>query len=131
VIVRRLWSRPESKKGTAPNSDRGLDVVADPFSLVLSESGRPSQRETLSSVELWWLARAYESNTSKQACEKCSAPLNRRPRLSIGFDSHGDWPASFTVTCSGWRRHRHIAHVLQDSGDLLLGRLHWIGNVSV
>jgi hypothetical protein len=74
--------------------------------------------------ELWWIQRAYQHIAAVSSCLKCGAELDRLVRASnASGPSEGGVPGYVIETrCGGWRRHRLVAMVSSDTGDLVLGR---------
>ena len=71
--------------------------------------------------ELWWLERAYEHIATGSICGEvwCGG----EPQVHA-IDSSNVPESTFgcvSTRCEGWRRHRLIALVSIDSGDLILG----------
>ena len=74
--------------------------------------------------ELWWLQRAYEHIAIVSSCQKCGAQLDRRVRAVSASGPSAGAALGYVIgtRCGGWRRHRLVAMVSIDSGDLVLGR---------
>ena len=74
--------------------------------------------------ELWWLERAYEHIAIVSPCQKCGTQLNRRVRAVRASRTFAGGVVGYVMgtRCGGWRRHRLVAMVSIDSGDLVLGR---------
>ena len=74
--------------------------------------------------ELWWIERAYEHIATVSSCLKCGAELDRLVRAFAASDTSEGGVLGYVIEtrCGGWRRHRLVAMVSIDSGDLILGR---------
>ena len=97
--------------------DRAHDVeVCAP---VAGDEGRPG------AVDLWLIHLIYEVIAAESTCVKCGASLGRRLRLVPPFVDSPllDWRVLVVTRCEGWRRHRHVANVVEGSKSLLFGRL--------
>ena len=79
------------------------------------------QGSDLTDLDLWLLHGIYAVIAAESNCERCGAPLGRGLRVAPSLPS---LPVSVVTRCTGWRRHRHIAEVHEESHDLLLGPLH-------
>jgi hypothetical protein len=81
-----------------------------------------SGRRQLSAVETWLLRLAYEDMAAQLGCGKCGASLGRELRFVPPSDADPpSWRVLAVTRCSGWRRHRHTADVIESSNDLVLG----------
>lgn len=107
-----LWSNPDW--GTFHTA---RDEVAAPPRIVKDEVDHDDG-------ELWWIERAYELIAIVSSCPKCGAQLDRRVRAvsATGTSAGGALGYVIGTRCGGWRRHRLVAMVSIDSGDLVLGR---------
>jgi hypothetical protein len=106
-----LWGNPDH--GTFYNAG---DEVAAPLRMVKED---PNHNHG----ELWWIERAYEHIAMISPCLRCGAELGRRLRaIGASGTSEGEFGYVIETRCGGWRRHRLVAVVSIDSGDLVLGR---------
>jgi hypothetical protein len=74
--------------------------------------------------ELWWIERAYERIAVDSSCPTCGAQLARRVRAVRASGTSASRALGYVLEtrCGSWRRHRYVAMVWIDSGDLVLGR---------
>jgi hypothetical protein len=77
-------------------------------------------------IDLWLIQLTYAFVAAGSRCSRCDAPLGRDLRVvpSPVGPAPSRWHVSVVTRCTGWRRHRHTAHVARPSKDLLLGALH-------
>lgn len=87
-----------------------------PEELVHSE---PAERCT--AADVWMVERAYEHIASRSYCYRCGAPLTRRRQIEETGPESRSWHLTIATHCRGWRRHRHLATVTEEAGDLVLG----------
>lgn len=75
--------------------------------------------------ELWWIERAYAHIATRSSCLKCGSALDRPMHASAASGSFGNGALGYVIEtrCGGWRRHRLVAMVTIDAGELVLGRL--------
>lgn len=112
-----FWSRgidpPFSGLFDPPNSTHDPDDCT-------SQAGHEGRKQP-SDLEFRLIQLAYECVADQSCCGRCGATLSpniRAARLSPG-NSKGH--IKVATNCSAWRRHRHIAHVVDESQDLRLG----------
>jgi hypothetical protein len=71
-------------------------------------------------IDLLLIRVTYTIGVTTTTCGKCGARLGR-VQVSPSFrDNLPAWPVLIRARCRGWRRHRHLAHATEASGDLQL-----------
>jgi hypothetical protein len=73
-------------------------------------------------LDLWLIRLVYAAPAGQTPCVRCGAPLDRRLRLATQYGGGSPyWRVSVAARCHGWRRHRHVALVIDSSSGLQLG----------
>jgi|RhiMetdeSRZDD1v2_1073273.scaffolds.fasta_scaffold1280029_1 hypothetical protein len=73
------------------------------------------------SVEVRLIELAYRVIASESRCARCGAALERVQLATPSAPDHPPRTVSIVTTCSGWRRHVHVANADEVSNDLKLG----------
>jgi hypothetical protein len=74
-------------------------------------------------IDLELVRVVYEVLVERVGCGLCGAPLH--PAIAVEVTRGSFTAARIVVTahCRGWRRHRHLAGVVERAGDLRFGQL--------
>jgi len=75
----------------------------------------------LTAIDLWMIELTYGFVAAESRCTRCGTPLGRGLRVTPSVTTHSPWIVSILTRCRGWRRHRHVATVVEASNDLALG----------
>jgi hypothetical protein len=75
----------------------------------------------LTAVNLWLIQLTYQFVAAESHCSRCGDTLGRGLRVIPSAAEQSPWTVSIITRCHGWRRHRHLATVVEVSNDLMLG----------
>jgi hypothetical protein len=75
--------------------------------------------DLMTDLDLDVIRSVYEVIAEQFQCAACSADLRTTVHVRLGAVGSGGG-AVVTVRCRGWRRHRHSAQVVDESGHLVL-----------
>jgi hypothetical protein len=73
-------------------------------------------------ADVWALEIFYAVIAGGSTCSACGAPLGRTLRVCTVPAALGPmgWDVTVETRCRGWRRHRFVAVVVRQRGDVLL-----------
>ena len=74
-------------------------------------------------VDLELIGVIYEVLVEQVDCATCGAPLHRAVRVELIHRSLAAAQILVTTHCGGRKRHRHVANVVEQAGDLRFGQL--------
>jgi hypothetical protein len=75
-------------------------------------------------LDMWLIELTYTVVAGESWCVKCGADLGRRISVRRSSCRDSSWQTTVAIRCSGWKRHRHLAEVVEGSNGLSLGPLH-------